>query len=93
MKVHTFDPASGQVTDAAFSADGKHIAMRTYASILLFEVPERGGIDAMWNDPPRVFRLSDGVKGEGLTFHAQSDDLLSIGEERPAVLYRTPWQC
>ncbi|MCC7370621.1 MAG: hypothetical protein IT306_19530 [Chloroflexi bacterium] len=93
VNVRGFDPSSGQVTDAAFSADGKHIALRTYASILLFEVPDRGGIDAMWNEPPRVFHLSDGAKGEGLTFRPNSDDLLSIGEERPAVLYRTPWQC
>jgi hypothetical protein len=95
VNVRALDPASGQVTDGAISADGQQIALRTYTSVLLFEVP--GGIlsDAIWAQQPTVSRLADGPKGEGLTFRLDSSDLISIGEEKsaPTWLYETTQQC
>ena len=58
--VRTFDAVSGQVTDATISPDGRHVALRTYASILVFDVPEKAEIDSIWAQQPRVYRLADG---------------------------------
>ena len=93
IDVRTFDAASGQVTDATISADGRHVALRTYASILVYDVPEKGSWDVIWSQQPRVYRLTDGVKGEGIAYRLGSDDLMSVGEERPMALYQTAWQC
>ena len=93
VNVRGLDPASGQVTDAAISADGRHVALRTYASVLVFDVPEKAALDSIWAQEPRVYRLADGPKGEGLTFRLDTDDLMSVGEERPTALYQTAWQC
>jgi hypothetical protein len=93
IDVRTFDPTSNQITDAAISSDGRHVALRTYTSVLMFDVPEKGELDAIWAQQPRVYRLADGRKGEGLTFKLGTDDLMSVGEERPTALYQTSWQC
>ena len=93
LDVRTWDAASGQVTDAAISPDGRQVALRTYASVLVFDVPEKAELDAIWTQQPRVYRLADGPKGEGLTFRLDTADLMSVGEERPTALYQTSWQC
>jgi hypothetical protein len=33
------------------------------------------------------------VKGEGITFRLNSNDLVTVGEEVPAALYETNWVC
>jgi hypothetical protein len=95
VNVRALDPASGQVTDGTISSDGQQIALRTYTSVLLFDVP--GGLlkDTIWEQQPTVSRLADGPKGEGLTFRLDSSDLISIGEEKsaPTWLYETTQQC
>ncbi|MGE3910938.1 MAG: hypothetical protein AB7K36_16390 [Chloroflexota bacterium] len=93
VDVRTFDAASGQVTDATISTDGRHVALRTYARLLVYDVPEGGSWDAIWGQQPRVYPVSDGPKGEGLAFRLDSDDLMSVGEERPTALYETAWHC
>jgi hypothetical protein len=93
VEVRTFDPASGQVTDAAVSADGRHVALRTYASALMYDVPDGASLATIWEQQPRVYPLGDGPKGEGITFGYGTDDLMTVGEERPTMLYRTPWRC
>ena len=95
VNVQRFDPSSGQVTDAAISSDGRQLALRTYASALLYDVPEDGFGYGLWEQAPRVHRISDGPKGEGLAFRVDTGDLLSIGEEKsgPAALYETAEQC
>lgn len=95
VNVQRFDPASGQVTDAAISSDGQQIAIRTYASVLVYDVPDGALKFGVWEQTPSVYRLADGPKGEGLAFRLDTGDLLSIGEEKsgPAVLYETAQQC
>lgn len=95
VNVQRLDPASGQVTDAAISSDGRQIALRTYASVLIYDVPDGLLKDNLWEQAPGVYRLADGPKGEGLAFRLDSGDLLSIGEEKagPAALYETAQQC
>jgi hypothetical protein len=93
VDIRGFDAVSNQVTDATISSDGRHVALRTYASILVFDVPEKTELDSIWAQQPRVYRLADGPKGEGLTFKLGTDDLMSVGEERPTALYQTSWQC
>jgi hypothetical protein len=93
IDVRGFDAVSSQVTDATISADGRQVALRTYASILVFDVPAKMELDSIWAQQPRVYRLTDGKKGEGLTFRLGTDDLMSVGEEKPTALYQTSWQC
>jgi hypothetical protein len=89
------DPASAQVTDAAISPDGQHIALRTYTSVLVFDVQPGVPADRLWEQRPGVFPLGDGPKGEGMTFRLGSEDLMTVGEDKdaPAWLYETAWQC
>jgi hypothetical protein len=93
VDLRAFDPASAMVTDAAISADGQHIALRTYASALIWDVQADVPADRLWEQAPAVYPLTDGPKGEGLAFRADSDDLMTVGEEVPAALYDTAWQC
>jgi len=75
--------------------DGHQIAIRTYASVLVYDVPDGVLKDRIWEQTPAVYRLADGPKGEGLAFRLDSGDLLSIGEDKaaPASLYETAQQC
>jgi hypothetical protein len=93
VDVKKLDPASGLVTDATVSSDGRHVALRTYASVLVYDVPTGAPLASIWDQQPRVYRLQDGLKGEGVTYRLGSEDLLSIGEEKPTSLYETAWQC
>jgi hypothetical protein len=95
VNVQRLDPSSGQVTDAAVSSDGRQLALRTYASVLLYDVPADGFGYGIWGQAPRVYRINDGPKGEGLAFRLDTGDLLSIGEDKaaPASLYETAEQC
>ena len=93
LDVRTRDVANKLVTDGTVSSDGTHVALRTYAGILRYDVPAGKSLaDVDWQEP-RTFPLSDGVKGEGITFKLNSNDLLTVGEEVPAALYATDWQC
>lgn len=87
------DPSSGLITDAAVSPDARQVVLRTYASVLLFDVPPGASLGSIWDQQPRVSHLSDGPKGEGITFKFNSADLVSIGEGTTTFLYQTAWQC
>ena len=93
VEVRAFDPASGQVTDATISTDARHVVLRTYASALVYDVPAGASLATIWEQQPRVYPLGDGPKGEGIAFGYGTDDLMTVGEERPTMLYRTPWRC
>jgi hypothetical protein len=95
VNVQRFDPASGQVTDAAISSDGHQIAIRTYASVLVYDVPDDLLSYRIWEQTPGIYRITDGPKGEGLAFRLDSGDLISIGEDKSAqaALYETAQQC
>lgn len=93
VDVRSFEPASGQVTDGAVSADGQQVVLRTYAAALVYDLPAGASLASIWAEQPRVYPLGDGPKGEGIAFRAGSRDLVTIGEERPAALYQTAWPC
>ena len=84
---------NSQVTDATISADGHHIAVRTYSAVLIFDAPDGIAPERLWGQAPAVFQLADGWKGEGMTYKLDSDDLMTIGEETPAGLYETSLHC
>lgn len=81
------------VTDAAVSADARRVTLRTYGSILEYDVPPGALLASIWEQTPRVARLDDGRQGEGITYRADAGALITIGEITPAVLYETPRQC
>ena len=81
------------VVDGAVSADGRRVTIRTYGSALEYDVPEGAALASIWGQTPRVARLNDGPQGEGLTYRADGAALMSIGEDTPAHLFQTPWQC
>src|SRR5215210_345069 len=84
VNVGRLDPASGQVTDASISSDGHQLAVRTYASLLVYDVPGDSFAYSLWEQTPGVYRIADGPKGEGLAFRLDSGDLMSIGEDKNA---------
>jgi hypothetical protein len=47
----------------------------------------------IWGQQPRVYPLRDRAKGEGITFASGYADLMTVGEECPAVVCRTDWRC
>jgi hypothetical protein len=67
--------------------------LRTYRSALVYDVDEGASLASVWRQQPRVYRLDDGVKGEGITYRANSEDLITLGEGASPTLYRTAWQC
>jgi hypothetical protein len=85
----------GQITDGSVSADGRHVVLRTYASALVYDLPEGATLASIIGKEPRVYPLGDGPKGEGISFRADSADLLTIGEAKTtaATLFETDWQC
>jgi hypothetical protein len=87
--------SDGQITDGSVSSDGRHVVLRTYASALIYDLPEGAPLASIIDKEPRVYPLGDGPKGEGISFRVDSEDLLSIGESKAtaATLFETPWQC
>jgi hypothetical protein len=86
-------PRDGQVTDATISPDGHHVVVRTSTRALVYDVPDWAPWWRTWSDEPRVYRLDDGPKGEGITYRYGSEDLVSIGEGVSPFLYQTDWLC
>jgi hypothetical protein len=83
----------GLVTDAAISADGRRVAIRTYTTLFEFELADGESLDNLVNRPARFFRLGDGPQGEGITYRLDGNAVMTIGESSPAILFETPWQC
>jgi hypothetical protein len=86
-------PLGSTITDGAVSPDAKHVALRTYTSVLLFDLADGASLGTIVTQEPRVYPIADSSKGEGITFRADSSDLLTIGEGTPATLFETAWQC
>jgi hypothetical protein len=81
------------VTDATVAADGRRVTVRTYGSALEYDVPDGAPLASIWEQIPLVARLDDGPQAEGITYRANGQALISIGESTPAHLFETPWQC
>ena len=88
VDLRLFDPRGGLITDAAVSPDARHVVLRTYTSIFVYDVPKGASLGDIWDQAPRVYRIDDGPKGEGITFKFDSDDLVSIGEGPTTFLYQ-----
>ena len=86
-------PFAGIVTDGAFAPDGRRVALRTYVAVLEYAVPPGQSLAATWNGVPDVYPLQDGRQGEGITYRADGEALLTIGEGAPAELYQNERQC
>jgi hypothetical protein len=86
-------PTGSTITDGAVSSDAKHVVLRTYTSVLLYDLAEGASLASIVTQEPRVYPISDGSKGEGITFRADSEDLLTIAEGMPATLFETAWHC
>ena len=75
------------------AADGRRVTVRTYGSALEYDVPDGAPLASIWEQMPRVARLDDGPQAEGITYRANGQALISIGESTPAHLFETPRQC
>jgi len=86
-------PYNGEITDATISPDARHVVVRTYSRALVYDVPDGASLARIWSQEPRVYRLDDGAKGEGISFRFNTLDLISIGEGASPFLYQTDWLC
>ncbi len=97
LDVRAFDgnrsPIGSAITDGAVSSDAKHVVLRTYTSVLLYDLAEGASLASIVTQEPRVYPVTDGSKGEGVTFRTDSLDLLTIAEGTPATLFETAWHC
>jgi hypothetical protein len=97
-RIGTFDMAPAGVkldvvTDGSVAPDGRRLAIRTYGSVLEFDLGPNTTLASVWGGQPRVARLDDGVQAESLTYRADGKALISISEGQPAPLFETVWQC
>jgi len=81
------------VTDAAIAPDAHRVTIRTYTSALEYDLPDGAPLASIWGQSPRITPLSDGPKGEGLTYRLDGDAFISISEGVTPLLFETPRQC
>jgi hypothetical protein len=93
LNLSSLGPLVSAVTDAAVAPDGGRVALRTYNAVVEFELPAGAELASLWRLQPRIYPLSDSPQGEGITYRADGRALLTIGEQRPAVLFQLEWQC
>ncbi len=91
--VGTLDPSGSVVTDASVSPDGRRVTVRTYGSALEYDLPDGAPLTGIWKQAPRVARLDDGPKGEGITYRADGWAVMTIGENSIATLFQTALEC
>ena len=93
IDARSLGPTSGPITDAAISADARQVVLRTSSRALVYDVWADLPLARIWNQEPRIYRLEDGPKGEGVTYRFNNYDLVSISEGALPFLYETIWQC
>jgi hypothetical protein len=81
------------VTDASISPDGHRVAVRTYTSVLEYDLPDGASLGSIWSQTPRISRLDDGPKGEGIAYRPDGLTLVTIGEGSPASVYEARRTC
>jgi hypothetical protein len=81
------------VTDASISPDGHRVAVRTYTSVLEYDLADGAALASIWSQTPRISRLDDGSKGEGITYRTDGPALMTIGEGSPATVYEARRAC
>ncbi|MGE3269499.1 MAG: hypothetical protein AB7P40_12185 [Chloroflexota bacterium] len=81
------------VDDGAVAADASRLVIRTYGSVLEYDIPQGAPLASVWNQTPRVSKLQDGVQAEGIAYRVDNMALISIDEGTPAKLYETPREC
>lgn len=81
------------VNDGTVAPDARRATIRTYGSVLEFDVPENATLASIWNQRPRVARMDDGVQAESVTYRPDGKALISIGEGMPAQMYELRWEC
>lgn len=93
LDVSALGPLGNLVTDAAVAPDARRLVVRTYVAALEFDLPEGAPLTGFWTRPPRTYPLDDGPQGEGITYRADGQALLTIGESTPAVLWQAERRC
>ena len=81
------------VVDATVSADARRVTIRTYGNLLEYDVPVGATLASIWGQTPRLARMEDGPQAEGIAYRSDGSALISIGEDTPAHLFETRWQC
>jgi hypothetical protein len=81
------------VTDASISPDGHRVAVRTYTSVLEYDLADGAALASIWSQTPRISRLDDGPKGEGITYRTDGPAVMTIGEGSPAAVYEARRTC
>jgi hypothetical protein len=68
------------VTGGATSADGKKVALRTYADALEWDVPDGDVVKAITTGKPRVTPLPNEPQGESITYSRDGKSFLTASE-------------
>ena len=79
--------ADHRVTGADVSADGTQLAVRTYASVLLFARPAGTSLAAALTGTPCAGPTPAEVQGEAVAFHADGRGYVTISEGVSPVLH------
>jgi hypothetical protein len=77
------------VTGGAVSADGRHLALRTYTDAYVWPLAGNDVVGALAADPA-VIPLPDSPQGEAISFAADGQGLLVASEGLPSDLTRVP---
>ncbi|MEV0902149.1 hypothetical protein [Actinoplanes sp. NPDC049802] len=79
------------VTGGAVSADGRRVALRTYADAFEFDAPDGDVVRAITEGEPTTLALPDEPQGESLAYSADGTALLTVSEGEGGVpLLRYP---
>ena len=75
-----------QITGADISADGRRVALSTYAQGYELEAPAGGPFDDIWSQPPVPVALGPRLQGEAIAYRLDGKALLTTSEIVPSPL-------
>jgi hypothetical protein len=84
---------SDVIDDGTVAADASRVTIRTYGSALEYDVPQGASLASIWDQIPRLLKITDPPQGEGITYRLDGKSLISIGEDTPTFLWQTARQC
>lgn len=93
VDVRDGSPDRDLVTDASIAADTRHVTVRTYSHAFEYDLADGASLGSIWGQQPRVTTLDDGPKGEGITYRADGQALMTIGEGTSPALFQTSEEC
>jgi len=77
----------GLITGGSFHPCEKRVVLRTYTVMLEYRFT--GGLETLFEGPPRVIAAGREAQGEAVTYAADGRALFTVGEGKGAPLYRS----